>query len=224
MLAADGIEPVLPLVGVDVLGLLPAREIGEPVRPLPAELLAERGALRLEPVVERRAAERPARAILLERPGHGVVLGVGLERPGAHPVGVEMVPAEAADIDRPQIVRRLALGHPFGEHHAGAAAGRDAEGVEAGPDIDAAHLRRLSEDEIPVRREALRPVDELFDARRLHGGNAADGKLEQRLEMVEVVFQKLELEVLRQSLDCPGLGIGLVAAHHQAPRPLPSNR
>ncbi len=126
-----------------------------------------------------------------------------------------MVPAEAADIDRPQIIRRLALGHPFGEHHAGAAPGSNTESIEASPDIDAAHLGRLSENEIPVRGEALRPVDELFDAGSLHGGNAADRKLEQRLEMVEIVFQKLELEVLRQPLDCPGLGVGLVAAHHQ---------
>ena len=56
VLTADGSEPVLPLVAVDILGLLPARQIGKPVRPFPAELLAEAGAFRLEPGVERRAA------------------------------------------------------------------------------------------------------------------------------------------------------------------------
>ena len=215
VLAADRIEPVLPLVAVAVLWRLAACQIGEPVRPLEAELLAEAGALGFQPVVERRTAERPAGAIFLERPGHGVVLGVGLERAGAHPVRIEMVPAEAADVDRPEIVRRLALGDPFGEHHACAAPGCDAEGVEAGADIDAAHLRRLAEDEVPVGGEAFRPVDELLDACRLHGGHAARGELEQRLEMVEVVLEKLELEGLREALDCPRLGIWLVAAHHQ---------
>ena len=143
------------------------------------------------------------------------MLGVGLERARAHPVRVEMVLAEAADVDRPEIVRRLALGDPFGEHHAGAAARRDAEGVEAGADIDAAHLGGFAEDEVPVGGEALRAVDELLDAGRLHGRHAAHGELEQRLEMLEVVLEQLELEILRQSFACPRLGIGLVAAHHQ---------
>ena len=101
VLTADGIEPVLALVAVDVLGLLPARRIGKPVRPFPTELLAKAGTFRLEPVVEGRAAQRPSGAILLERPGHGVMFGVGLERAGAHPACVEMVPAKAANIDRP---------------------------------------------------------------------------------------------------------------------------
>ena len=92
----------------------------------------------------------------------------------------------------------------------------DAEGVEAGADKDAAHLRRLAEDEVPVGGEAFRSVDELLDAGRLHGRHAAGGELEQRLEMVEIVLEQLELEALGQALDRPRLGIGLIAAHHQA--------
>ena len=224
MLAADSIEPVLPLVAVDVLGLLPARQIGKPVRPLPAELLAEAGAFRLEPVVKRRTAERPPGAILLERPGHGVMLGVGLERAGAHPVRVEMVPAEAADVDRPQIERRLALGNPFGERHAGAAARRDAEGVEAGPDIDAAHLRRFAEDEVPIGREAFRSVDELLDAGRLHGRNTTCGEFEERLEVIQIVVEKLELEAVWEGRPWPTAWDWARSRPSRARRLPPSNR
>ena len=145
------------------------------------------------------------------------MLGVGLERARAHPARVEMVAAKAADVDRPQIVGRLALGDPFGEHHAGAAAGRDAEGVEAGADKHAAHLRGFAEDEVPVGREAFRSVDELLDAGRLHRRDATGGEFEQRLEVLQIVFQKLELEIVGKAVHGPRLGIGLVAAHHQPP-------
>src|SRR4029453_10154052 len=96
------------------------------------------------------------------------MLGIGLERARAHPVRVEMVLAEAADIDRPEIVRRLALGHPFGEHHARAPPRGAVASVEARPDKDTPRLRRLAEDEIAVGREAFGAVDELADAGRLH--------------------------------------------------------
>ena len=45
-----------------------------------------------------------------------------------------MAAAEAADVDRPEVERRLAAGDPLGQRPAGAAGGRDAEGVEAGAD------------------------------------------------------------------------------------------
>src|SRR5262245_19282666 len=216
VLAADRVEPVRPLIGIGVFGLLAAGKIGKPVWPLEAELLAEACPLRFELVIERRTAKRTAQAILLMRPGHGVVLGVGLERAGAHPVRVEMVLAEAANIHRPEIVRRLALGHPFGQHHAGTAAGGDAESVEARPDKNPPGLARLAKDEIAVGREAFGAVDELPDARRLHRRDASRRKLEQWLEMVEISVEKLELEPVRQAIDRPGLWVGLIAAHDKA--------
>src|SRR5690606_23115511 len=121
----------------------------------------------------------------------------------------------AADVYRPQIVRRLALGDPFGKYHAGATARGDAESVEAGADKDAARLRRLPQDEVTVGGEAFRAIDDLLDASRLHRRHASGRKLEQRLEMVEIVVEQLELEIFGDALDRPGLGIGLVAAHHQ---------
>src|SRR5262249_56392018 len=122
---------------------------------------------------------------------------------------------ETANVDRPEIEGWLTVGDPFGKRHAGAAAGRDAEGVKASAHKDAANLGRLAEDEIAIRREAFRAVDEFLDARPLHSRNPADGELEQRLEMLEVIFEKLELKAVGKAVRGPRFRIGLIAAHHQ---------
>src|SRR6185437_8055524 len=85
VLARDGVEPARPAEGVAVLRNLAAPGIGEPVRPLEAELLAEDGALRLQPLIERRAAERPAGTVLLEGPGDRIVLRIGFEGASGDP-------------------------------------------------------------------------------------------------------------------------------------------
>src|SRR5262249_51473655 len=143
VLRSDGLEPVLPTVAVDVLRCRAGR--GEPVRPLPAELGAEAGAGSAQAFVERRDAQRPTALVLLMRPGHGVVLAIGLQRARQHPAPVAVELAEAPDVHGPEVHRRLAAGDPFGERPAGAAGTRDAEGIEAGADIEALQLRRLAQ-------------------------------------------------------------------------------
>ena len=210
---ADRGEPVLPAEAVFVARL---DAVGrEPVRPLPAELLAEAGAARFEPVVQRRAAQRAAACMFLGRPGDGVMLGVHFHGAGADPFDVAVRRAEAADIDGPQIVGRLAAGDPFGQRLAGAAAGRDPEGVEAGADEEADAFRRLAEDEIAVRGEALRPVDQLLDAGRLQRRHAAQRLFHHRLEMVPVLVEQREVEAVGNAVIGPGDRVRLVAAHHQ---------
>ncbi len=120
VLATDRLEPVLPAEAVDVLRRLAGSR--EPVRPLPAELRAEAGAGLLETRIEGRDAERPAARIFLVRPGHGVMLAVGLARAREHPALVAVEGAEAADVDGPEVHGRLAADDPFGERAAGAAA------------------------------------------------------------------------------------------------------
>ncbi len=215
MFPADSIEPVLTAVGVDILRLLAGEEIGKPVRPLPAELFAEAGTLCLQPVVERRLAAGTAAGMLLEGPGHGVVLAIGLQRADTHPVGVEMRAAEAPDIDRPEIVRRLALGDPFGERHARPAGRSNAEGVEAGADEEIPQLRRLAENEIAVGRKALRPAKQLLDAGRLQRRHAHQRLFHDLLEMIEIAVEQRVMEIPRDAVECPWDGIGLIAAHDQ---------
>src|SRR3546814_12877048 len=81
--------------------------------------------------------------MLLRGPGDGVVLAIGLQRAGAHPVGVEVRAPVAPDVDRPEVVGRLAAMDPLGDRLPGAPAGGDAEGVEPGAD---AEFRQRSEE------------------------------------------------------------------------------
>ncbi len=150
------------------------------------------------------------------RPGHRVVPAVGFERAGPDPGGGEVVRAEAADVDRPEVVRRRAVDDPFGQRHARAATAGDAEGVEAGADEKARDLGRLAEDEVAVRGEALGAVDELLDAGGLERGDAAEGESHHRLEVVEVAVEQGEVEAVGDAGLGPGLRVRLVAAHHQA--------
>ena len=196
MLASDRLEPARPREGIAIFRRFSRGGVREPVGPLEADLFAKAGACGLQAFVERRAAQRPAGLIFLRRPGDGVVPRIGLQRARAHPVRVVVVRAEAADVHRPEIERRLAVGDPFGERHAGAARRGDAEGVEAGADEEIAHLRRLAEHEIAVRREALQAVDHLLDAGRRQRRDAPERQAHDRLEMIPIVGQKAKGEIL----------------------------
>src|SRR5438067_3308014 len=156
MLARHSVEP-----GATAPAILHVRRLadaGEPVRPVPTHLVAEPGATRLEPIVERRAAERPAAFMLALRPRHLVVQAERLGDAVAQPGIVAVEAGEAADIDRPKIERRLAGDDPFGQRHAGTARACDTHRVEPGADEEATKARRLAQDVVQVGREALRAV------------------------------------------------------------------
>ncbi len=140
----------------------------------------------------------------------------GLDGALPEPIGARGVGAEAPDVHVEKIHRRLAADDPFGEQLARAAAVGDAGGVESRGDEIIAHLGRLAEDEIAVRREALRAVEKRFHARFLQRRHPVDGVRHQRLELVPVFGQQLELEFLRDAVHAPGLGLGLETTHHQA--------
>ncbi len=144
------------------------------------------------------------------------MFGVGFHGAGADPVGVAVVGAEAADVDGPEVSGGFAAGDPFGEHFAGAAARGDAESVEAGADEEAGEFGGLAQDEVAVRSKAFRAVDEGFDAGGFERGDAANGEFHDGLEMVPVGVEELVGEILRDALDGPGDGVGLVAAHDEA--------
>src|SRR6185295_605533 len=97
MLFADGVEPVLPAVGVDVARFHARGR--EPIRALPAELGTEASALVLEALIERRDAHRAPTLVLFMRPRHRIVLAVGLQRARQHPLAIAVNVAEAPDID-----------------------------------------------------------------------------------------------------------------------------
>src|SRR5262249_17244144 len=128
MLGADGLEPVLPAIAVDIPGGGAGRR--EPVGAFPAELGAEAGARCSEALVGGRDAQGPAAFIPLMGPGHCVVLAIGLQRAHEHPAPVAVELAETADVDGPEIHRRLAAGDPLRERATGTARARYAEGIE----------------------------------------------------------------------------------------------
>ncbi len=123
---------------------------------------------------------------------------------------------EAADVHVPQVVGRLAADHPFGDQPPGPAAVGDAGAVEAGADEVAAQLGRLAQDEVAFGREALRAVEQHLHRRRLQAGRAVHRVLHQRLELLPVLVQQLELERVRDGLHPPGFGHRLETAHQQA--------
>ena len=98
----------------------------EPVRPLPAVLLAEHGAERLHAVVAGRGLQRPRRGALLVRVVGREDVGVGLLVLDLE-IALRRVGAEAARVDAQHVDRGLALDDPFGELPAGAAGRGDAE-------------------------------------------------------------------------------------------------
>ncbi len=214
VLFAHRLEPVLPAHCVAICGLHPFGR--EPVRPLPAELGAEDGAAGLQPVVERRDQTGAARNIFLVREGDRVMLAIGFERAVAHPVAVAVHRRKAADIDRPEIQRRLAAHRPFRQHPAGAAARGDAEGVEAGADEHVGAFRRRAEDEIAVGREAFGAVDHLLHPDLGQRRDAGDGRVHMLGEVVPVVVEQPEFPVGGHVAGGPWLRIRLIAAHDEA--------
>ncbi len=98
---------------------------------------------------------------------------------------------------------------PFGQHPARAAAGGDAEGVEARADEHVGAFRRRAEDEVAVRREAFRAVDHLLDARRFQRRDAGDGLFHVLLEMIQIVVEQAEFPVVRHiAQSVQGCGFG----------------
>ena len=188
----------------------------EVVGALPAQLAAEHRALRGEPVVEGRAAQRAHRRELLARPAHRVVQAQRLDGAVGEVAAVRVERGEAADVDVPQVERRLAVDDPLRDELARAARVRDARRVEAGADEVAGERRRLAEDEVAVAGEALGAVQQHLHLRGLEARRPVHRVRHQRLELVPVLGEELELEALGDRVDVPGLRDRLEAAHHEA--------
>src|SRR5271165_2359582 len=211
--AGPGLPVLLAPAVLDVRALAGRRE---EVRPLPAHLAAEARVGLLEQVVRRGSAERPGGVQLAVRPRHGVVQAEDLADPVVQPLVVPVEGGEAADVDRGQVQVRLSRRDPLGQRPPGTARGRDADRVEAGGDEEVPQLRRLAEDELVVRGEALRAVVEHLDPGLGEHRDALYGTVHEDREVVPVLVEQLELERVGQRVGGdPGLGVGFEAADHQ---------
>ena len=74
-----------------------------------------------------------------------------------------LVRLHAADIDVPKIEGRMPTHYPFGQRHAGAASGLDADRIEARGDIEIFQTGRFAQQIALIGREALRAIEELAD-------------------------------------------------------------
>lgn len=107
-----------------------------------------------------------------------------------------VMPAEAANVGRSQIVRRLAVGNPVRHRLARTAARRDAETVEAASEEEITKLGRFAHDRHAVLRKGFQPVDEPLDPDLGKRRDAHDGGIDRQGEMVQFRFEEMECVVL----------------------------
>ncbi len=195
-----------------VVGVLVRRE---PVRALPARLLAEHGAERPQARVRRRHLQGPAGRALLARIVDVVVRRVDLVGACGRVPARPVLRAEPADVHLPEVPGRLAVHDPVGQHHADAAGAGDPVRAEPRRHEEAVHLGRPQE-ELAVGRERLGPVDHPGDAgvaERRHQGLRVLGD---RREPVPVFGQEAVVEVGGGAvLHHPRGGVAFVAAHDE---------
>ena len=195
-----------PLVGA----LAPAGPPGnEVVGALPAAALAEHGAERQEPLEERARPEGPAPLALVGRELERVVVAVHLARLLGDVAPVGKMGAEAADVQLPDVDRGLALEDPLGHDAPDTARARDPVDRHARRHPEARPPRDRAQGVVPVRREAVGPVDQLDDLGLLDGREAADRPGEQRLEQLPLAGEELLRELPGHVVEAPRPRVGL---------------
>ena len=163
VLLADGGRPQLARPAARPQRLVTERRVGlEPVGPLPAGLLAERGAQLLELRVGGGEPQRPSGLPLVARVLDVVVGRVDLCGPCQRVLPARVVAAEAARVHLPHVEARQPLHDPLGHQPPHAARTRQPVGAEAGGHPEAADLGG-PEDELAVRCERLGAVDQPHD-------------------------------------------------------------
>ena len=145
----------------------------------------------------------------------GVEQAQGLRDPRLQISPVALEGLCPADVDVPQIEGWGAFGDPMRQRHARTTGADDADGVVAGGDPVAGQLRRLPQIVAAVGGEALRPVEEGVDADPAEHRHAVHPHLQDRLEMVEILRQRVEAEIGRDAGHAPRLGARLEGAEHQ---------
>ena len=219
MLLSDIVKPVRNSPSQLVFGKDSFR--CKPVHPLPPRFFPENTPHLFQSLVERACAHRAGRLHFLVGPAHRVVVGIDLGRPiqGIFLAGV--MASEAANIKAPEIEARFSVDDPLGHHLSNAPRRRDPMGAETGGDEKVFHFGRFSHDEIPVRGEGLRPIEQRDDFGPGQGRNALDGQVGKWFKMLKIGFQQFLGEIFRDALQSPGNRIVFVSSHDEASHLLP---
>ena len=174
----------------------------EPVRALPAGLLAEGCAELCEPRVGGGEAERPPGLALVAGVLDVVVRRVDLDGARKRVVAASVVAPEAARVHLPDVEARYALDDPLGHELAHAAGAGEPVRAEARGDPEAAHVGR-AEDELAVGGERLGAVDQPEHLGVLQHRHPDDRVLHQLLEAVPVLVEQPAVEVRRDAVETP---------------------
>ena len=218
VLGPHGRRPELARPAARPQRLVPVRGIRlEPVRALPPGLLAERGSELLQPRIRRRHAERAPRGALVARVLDVVVGLVDLLRARQRVRLAAVGGAEAPRVHVPDVEGGRALDDPLGDELPHPAGARQSVRAEAGRDPEAADVGR-PQDELAVRRERLRAVDELHDLHLAERRDPHDRVLHELLEPRPVLLEEPRVEVRRDAVEPPRRAVPLVAAHDQPAR------
>ena len=215
MLGADRIErrPALERRRIDGGG----SRRREPVRPLPAELVAVDRARGLQRRVERAAPRVAAGVGLVRRPRDVVVAGVALDRARVHELLDRMRRAEAAHVERPQVHARIAVDDPVGHHPARAAGCGDAR-REAAAEVEVVELGGEADDRLAVGGDRDRSVDHLPDADLVQRRNPRRRGFGERREALEIRLQQLGPEIRADAAGAPRRRVRLPAADRERSR------
>ena len=144
-----------------------------------------------------------------------VVVGrVDLGRAHQRVFAALVVAPEATRIHLPDVEARQALHDPLGEQPAHPAGPREPVSAETGRDPEAAHVRR-AENELAVRSERFRAVDQPDDLRVPELGHAHECALHQLFEARPVFGEQLAVEVGWNAVQRPGRRVPLVSTHHE---------
>ena len=168
-----------------------------------------------EALVRRREAERPPGLPLVAGVLDVVVGRVDLQRPRERVVAARVVGAETARVHLPDVEAREPFDDPLCDELPHAARAGQPVRAEAGSDPEPAQLGR-PEDELAVRGERLRAVDEADHLGLAELRHADEGVRHQLLEPIPVLGEQLAVEVRRDPVQPPRRRVALVAAHHEA--------
>src|SRR5262245_56294430 len=125
--------------------------------------------------------------------------------------------AEAARVHLPDIEARDPLDDPLGDQQTHASGAGKAVRAEAGRDPETAHIG-LPEDELAIRSEGLRAVDETDHLGLLELWHAHACVRHELVEAVPVLGKKLAVEIRGDAVETPRGRVPLVAAHYETAR------
>ena len=162
--------------------------------------------------------DRPSGVALLLRVVDRVLACVDVDRPRNEERRRLRVLAEAADVELPHVVARLAVDDPLGCVAPGAAREDDAEDAEAGEHVEIAQTRHGPHQAAAVGGVAVGAVDDRLDAGGAEGGQTRGCVRECGFETVEVGRQEPRMKAV---LDVPRPRVALERPDEQAGSLLP---